>query len=199
MKNRQIGVLGGAFNPPHNLHLHVAQLAAEQFGLETVLFVPSGKPPHKTDLLDGEIRFSMVKAAIEDNQLFQASRIEIDREGITWSVDTLSELKQLYGDRVDLNFIIGEDNLAPLKSYDRRDELTGLCRLIVCPRQAVWTAGKLRTWKKRLGGASMGLLDCPIFPVSSTIVRDRARKGLSIRYLVQPKVADIIAEQKLYR
>ena len=113
----------------------VAQCALEQFKLDKVIFVPTGTPPHKkTDVLDKESRFEMVAAAVRDNPRFEASRIEIDRPGITYSIDTLKELKQSLGDGVRLNFIIGEDNIKSLENYARADEILSLCRLLVSPR-----------------------------------------------------------------
>src|SRR5438094_6412096 len=132
---RHLGIMGGTFNPLHSRHLMVGQAAGDQFSLEKVLFVPSGNPPHKkADVLEPELRFEMVAAGVAGNPLFEPSRLEIDRPGVTWTIDTLKELARIYGPDVRLNFIMGEDNIAAMEGYDRRAEFLSLCRLLVSPR-----------------------------------------------------------------
>lgn len=190
--------MGGAFNPIHTRHLMVAQSALDQFHLERVLFVPSGEPPHKkADLLDKELRFEMVAAAVEDNPQFEASRIEIDRPGITWTIDTLKALKAKYGAGVRINFIIGEDNLPILRDYNRRAELLSLCRLLVSPRETASPA-QLQEWKKTLPEAEIEIIDCPANFVSSTLIRTWIRDGKSVRYLVNKRVHRILVEKRHY-
>lgn len=196
---RHIGVMGGAFNPIHTRHLMVAQSALDQFQLEKVIFVPSGTPPHKkAGLLDKETRFEMVAAAVAENPHFEASRLEVDRPGITWTIDTLRELQARFGPDVRLNFIIGEDNLASLRDYDRRAEFLSLCRLLVSPRQSA-DPDSISAWKAILPEADMHAIDSAANTVSSTLVRDWAARGRSLRYLVPPPVARIIEERGLYR
>lgn len=193
---RHLGIMGGTFNPPHNLHLLVAQLAGEQFGMEKVLFVPSGQPPHKkADLLPKEVRFEMTAAAVAGNPLFEASRIEVDRPGVTWSIDTLRELQKIHGSEVRLNFIIGDDNLPVIRDYDRRDEFLSLARLVVCPRKRVGNKTNIRNWRKIIPAADMVFVDCPQFPFSSTLVRDWLGQGRDVRYLVPAAVLKIIQER----
>jgi nicotinate-nucleotide adenylyltransferase len=195
---RHIGIMGGAFNPPHTRHLMVAQAALGQFNLEKVLFVPSGNPPHKkTDLLDKELRFAMVAAAVADNPLFEASRIEVDRPGISWTIETLEELQRQYGPDVRLNFIMGEDNINSLKMYDRRADFLKLCRLLVSPRASADPA-LIATWKQILPEADLEVIDCPANSVSSTLIRNWVRDGQSIRYLVPAAVNDIIVREGHY-
>lgn len=195
-----LGIMGGTFNPPHNLHLLVAQLAAEQFGMEKVLFIPSGQPPHKkANLLPKEVRFELTEAAVRGNSLFEASRIEVDRPGVTWSIDTLQELKSIHGDGVRLNFIVGDDNLPVIRDYERRDELLTLARLVVCPRKRKGNKANIRAWRKTLPGADMVFVDCPQFPFSSTLVRDWLEQGRDVRYLVPQAVLDIITARGYFR
>jgi nicotinate-nucleotide adenylyltransferase len=190
---RHLGIMGGTFNPPHNLHLLVAQLAAEQFTMEKVLFVPSGQPPHKkADLLPKEVRFELTAAAVQGNELFEASRIEVDRPGVTWSIDTLRELSRIHGPDVRLNFIIGDDNLPVIRDYEKRDEFLSLARLVVCPRKRVGNKANIRSWRKVIPNADMVFVDCPQFPFSSTLVRDWLAQGRDVRYLVPEPVLDII-------
>ncbi len=195
---REIGMMGGAFNPIHTRHLMVAQSALDQFNLERVLFVPSGEPPHKkADLLAKELRFEMVAAAVADNPQFEASRIEIDRPGITWTIDTLKELKDKYGAGVRINFIIGEDNLPILRDYNRRAELLSLCRLLVSPRETASPA-QLAEWKRILPEADIEIIDCPANFVSSTLIRTWIRGGKSVKYLVNERVHRILVDRRHY-
>lgn len=193
-----LGIMGGAFNPIHSRHLMVAQCAVDQLGIDRVLFVPSGQPPHKkAGMLDKEQRFEMVAAAVSDNPSFEASRLEIDREGITWTIDTLKQLAALHGPSVRLNFIIGEDNLAVLKNYDRRQEFLSLCRLVVSPR-ATTDVALLAHWKQELPEADLVILDCPANEVSSTLIRRWIAEGKDVRYLVHDAVSIILKEKKYY-
>ncbi len=195
----EVGVMGGYFNPIHNWHLLLGDCAAHQFKLDKVLYIPSGQPPHaKKEIRDGEIRFKLVEAAVADNPLFEASRIEIDRPGVTWTIDTLQELKQRYGDGTRLNFFIGEDNIAAIQGYGRRAELLKLCRLLVACRGTADDA-KLRTWREALPEADLDAIEVPASDLSSTLVRDRVRDGKAYRYLVPAKVFDMIEELTLYK
>ncbi|MBX9690803.1 MAG: nicotinate-nucleotide adenylyltransferase [Cyanobacteria bacterium] len=204
----EIGIMGGAFSPPHFGHLLIAERACEQFELNKVLFIPSGNPPHKkkseskgadNGLLSNEQRFELVQASIRGNVAFEASRIEIDRPGVTWSIDTLYALRAEHGEDVRLNFIIGDDNLAKLRDYDRRDEFLDLCRLLVSPRDANFTKKRRKKWAKRLGLKKLAVIDCPMLPISSTMVRERVAAGKSARYLAPDAVMEIIEREGYFR
>lgn len=195
---KELGVMGGYFNPIHNWHLLLGDCAAFQFKLDKVLYVPSGQPPHaKNHLLDGAVRFKLVEAAVAGSPLFEASRIEIDRPGVTWSIDTLRALKELHGDGVRLNFIIGEDNIKAIAGYDKRAELAGLCRLLVACRGDA-DATRLAAWRAQVPEATIEAIDCPVSDLSSTLVRDRVEQGKPYRYLVPAKVFDMIEDLHLY-
>jgi len=191
--------MGGAFNPIHLGHLMLAQRAKDQFQLEKVIIVPSSTPPHKrAGLLDKELRFEMVAAAVADNPGLEASRLEIDRPGVSWTIDTLKELQALYGQDVRLNFIMGEDVVQSLKRYDRCAEFIALCRLLVSPRLSA-NSELVESWRKTLPGAELEAIDCPANALSSTIVRAWVKAGASVRYLVAPAVAKIIEEKGHYK
>ncbi|HEY9774623.1 MAG TPA: nicotinate-nucleotide adenylyltransferase [Planktothrix sp.] len=196
----QIGIFGGTFNPIHTRELMIGQCALEQFGLTKVIFMPNGSPPHKkTDLLDRESRFEMVVAAVADNLKFEASRLEIDRPGTTWTIDTLKQLREQYGDGAKLNFICGEDVLNSLEIYDRRAEFFKLCdRLLVSPRDSV-RPGMLDEMRKRLPEATIEMIDCPADGRSSTLIRTWIRAGKSVRYLVAPAVHALLVAKKHYQ
>lgn len=199
MKN--LGIMGGAFNPIHSRHLMVAQAACDQLALDAIVFVPSGQPPHKKNLLDKEERYAMVLAAIADNPKFEASRLEVDAPGTSWTIDTFKAIIADYAARkeaVKLHFIVGEDNLPVLRDYDRRGEFLSLCRLVVSPRA---TADKslARVWQPQMPEADLAVLDCPANEVSSTIIRDWVKAGRSIKYLVHDKVDEMIKARGHYR
>lgn len=197
---KDLGIFGGTFDPPHFLHLLVGQRAAEQFGLSKVLYIPSGNPPHKKEgVLPGEKRFEMIDACTRENPLFEASRLEIDRPGITWSIDTLYELKKIHGDDTSLSFIIGEDNLSAMEGYDRKDEFLSLARLLVSPRHSTLSARKRRSWARKLGVAELNVIDCPPIPFSSSLLRNWVAKGRSIEYLTPPAVRELIEKYGYYR
>ncbi|MGH9550293.1 MAG: nicotinate-nucleotide adenylyltransferase [Terriglobales bacterium] len=194
----EIGVMGGTFNPIHGRQLMVAQCALDQFGLAKVIFVPNGTPPHKqNDVLDRQSRFELVVAATKDNPLFEASRIEIDRPGVTWTIDTLKQLQAELGPDVRLNFIIGEDNIKSFQNYDRRLEFFQLCRLLVSPRDFV-RPGLVDEWRAALADARIEMIDCPADSRSSTLIRQWIRAGRSVRYLVSPAVYELLVEKQYY-
>lgn len=197
---RHLGIMGGTFNPPHNLHLLVAQLAAEQYEMEKVLFIPSGKPPHKkASLLPKKVRFELTAAAVAGNPLFEASPIEVNRPGLTWSIDTLRKLRRIHGPDVRLNFIIGDDNLPVIRDYELREEFLTLARLVVCPRKRVGNRRNISQWRRTIPEADMVFVDCPQFPFSSTLVRDWLEQGRDVRYLVPPAVLKIINERGYFK
>lgn len=225
---RQIGVYCGTFNPIHVGHLLIAEFAREQFGLEQVLFVTSAAPPHRSsDLLDADCRHQLVEAAIRDNRYFAASRMELDRQGPSYTVDTLRQLKAeqtkqgKQGNDCQLNLLVGEDNVRQLPGWHQADELFSLCRVLVAPRALpeedehaedthtfIAPARAPETMKemardlarraKLPDHAIMELIEFPHVPVSSTAIRLRLRKGLSVRYMVHQDVHRILTEKRYY-
>ncbi len=131
----EIGLFCGTFNPIHLGHLLIAECARDQFALSKVLFVTSPTPPHRsTGLLPGEQRHQLVQAAIQGNTRFEASRLELDRGGTSYTVDTVEQVLAAHSEPTRVNLIIGGDNLPFLKDWHRSQELLTLCRLIVVPR-----------------------------------------------------------------
>jgi nicotinate-nucleotide adenylyltransferase len=195
----ELGIMGGTFNPIRTRELLMAQCALDQYQLNRVTFVPNGCPPHKhDDLLDKEWRFEMVAAAVAGNDQFEASRLEIDREGISWTVDTMKLLKQLHGEGTRLNFIMGEDNVQSLKTYERRSELQSYCRFLIVPRFSTDAQSAILQWKEVLPDGEVELVDCPPDSSSSTLVRRWIREGRSVRYLVPESVYAILLQRRHY-
>jgi nicotinate-nucleotide adenylyltransferase len=186
----RLGVLGGAFDPIHNAHLGKAAAVARLLGLDRLLLVPTGEPWHRAPpAAPAECRYAMAALAARTDRVFRADRIEIDRPGPTYSVDTLRELRTRYGPRARLFLVMGADAFAGIRGWHRPDRLAELAELVVCSR-----AGSPAT-----GGPPATRVTVPIGEVSSTMVRDRVRRGLPIGHLVPPAVAAYIREHRLYR
>lgn len=195
----QLGVFCGTFNPIHLGHLLIAEFAYDQFNLDKVLFIPNSTPPHKQkDILDKESRYELMLAAIEDNPHFEASRIEMDREGPSYTVDTLSELKKIYGEETQLNLIVGQDNLKYLPDWHDAPRLFTLCRILVAARAPDPDSIEAKDEHVIPQGANVELIIFPDFPVSSSEVRSRLRAGATVLYLVPPKVNDLLKEKRHY-
>ncbi len=196
---RQIGVMGGTFDPIHLGHLAVAEEAREVLGLDRVLFVPAGQPPHKPS---GEVspvghRLAMVELAIEDNPAFELSRVEVDRPGPSYTVDTLERLAAA---DVALTVILSAETFAELPTWHEPERLFAAARVAVAPRWGYpapdpgWLAANFPGREDRVS-----YLEGPRLGVSSTALRSRVAAGRSIRYLVPSTVAAYIAEHDLYR
>ncbi len=188
----RVGILGGTFNPIHIAHLILADEAAFRLSLDKVIFVPCYQPPHKQDeeLIDAEYRFKMVELAIKDNPKFEASRVEIDRKGSSYSVDTLKYFNSLYGKLDKIFFISGSDVLKELFTWKDIDEIFRLSNFIVASRPGFPAENLPR-------GAQPVLITA--LEISSSLVRSRIREGCSIRYLVPDAVRQFIEEKGLYR
>ena len=192
----RIGLFGGAFNPPHVGHLVCAQQAHVQLDLDVVVWVPVGTAPHREIPQDPgrEPRFQMCEYATSADERFGLSRIEIDREGPSYTADTLRELRARSPvDEVVL--ILGGDQAAALPSWHEPDQVTSMAAIGVAER-ADADRGHV---EDAIGGrADLRFFDMPRIDVSSTMVRERAASGQPIRYLVPDKVANFIGAQSLY-
>jgi nicotinate-nucleotide adenylyltransferase len=193
-RRARIGILGGTFNPIHLGHLFIAQDALEAARLDRVLFVPAATPPHKP--LDGQTRASdrqrMVKLAIAGDPRFALDDRQVRRGGKSYSVDTLTELREQYP-HADFYFIIGADSLSELHLWKDAPRLVKLCRFIALTRPGYVPK------PARLPGLRYRLLDTHPCAISSQEVRQRLRRGQSIRYLVPPAVVRYIQRQKIYQ
>ncbi len=197
MKNacKKIGIMGGTFDPVHYGHLFIASQAKECFGLEVVVFVPCCSPPHKEGITGGagsEDRYRMVLLAIESNPCFVISSVELERGGKSYSIETVSEFKRKYGAESRIYFIIGMDNMNELSEWKDINRLAEECEFIAAKRPG-WAEKELR-WKGRCR-----IMEVPLLEISSSDIRERIKKGRSIRYLVPETVENYISDHCLYR
>ncbi len=195
----RLGIYGGAFNPPHHGHLVAAQEAHVQLELDLVLWIPVGEAPHRTIEADPgrDARFEMVELAIAADERFRASRMEIEREGPSYTVDTLRELRAREPD-AELFLILGGDQALALPTWHEPEEVLSLATIAVFERGSS-NRNAIAIKVARLRGAErLRFLDMPRIDISSTMVRRRAGAGRPIRYLVPDKVASFIGAQSLY-
>ncbi len=199
-RERKIGILGGTFNPVHLGHLALARAAKQRFRLDEVWFVPCARPPHKAapDLASDKDRLAMLRAALRGRKYFRVADIELRRGGISYSVDTLRELKRRFP-AAHFHFIIGADMLPELHTWREIEHLLALCRFVVmCRPGARLAARRIRLpapWPERL---QRGFFEGPFLKISSSEVRARARRGLPLDHLVPKAVGRYIERRALY-
>lgn len=202
MESRKIGILGGTFDPIHNAHLLLGESAREQFGLDRVIFIPNNLAhlPNRTEVASGENRYQMVKMAIKDNPYFTCSRIEIDKDGGTYTYNTIQELKLMYpGD--ELFLILGGDSVIGIDNWYMAKELLQSCTILAAVREDDDLAA-LDKKRKELGdqfGADIRLLKFNRIDISATEVRNKVRTGRSIRYMVPDEVIEFLCIKGLYK
>lgn len=201
MGRKKIGVLGGTFDPIHLGHLIVAEEARTKLKLEKVLFITAGNPWLKDEVISSAYhRVSMVEKAVEDNPYFLSSSLEIDRPGPSYSVDTISSLRETLGEGGEIFFILGWDAVAGLHRWKDPRRLVKMCHLVVVGRPG-YPLPNVETLQAEIPGIRDSLLPLltPEVGVSSSDVRQRIAQGLSVRYLIPLKVEEYIREQGLYR
>jgi nicotinate (nicotinamide) nucleotide adenylyltransferase len=196
-----LGVFGGTFDPIHHGHLAIAEEARESLGLERVLFVPAAASPFKTDrqVADPAHRLAMVEAAIEGNPAFTCSRLELDRPGPSYTVDTLAALGTEATGPDALWFILSSEALAGLPRWRDPGRILDLARLAVVPRAGHDPLGP--DWvREAFPGREdrFAFLSGPLLPISGSVVRRRSAAGRSVRYLVPDAVARYIKMYGLY-
>jgi len=195
----RLGILGGAFNPPHIGHLVCAQEALLQLELDKVVFVPVGQAPHR-DVEDdpgAEARLELVELAIADDERFTSSRVELDRDGPSYTSDTLREMRSAAPDD-ELFLILGGDQAATLPTWHEPEEVLSLATVAVVERIS-WTRNAIGIKIARLKGSpSVRYLDMPLIQVSSSAIRRRVAAGRPLRYLVPDAVASYIEANGLY-
>lgn len=196
---RKVGILGGTFDPVHIGHLLLAECAREELGLERVIFVPAGRPWRKAarEVSPAEHRLAMLRLAVAGNDAFDVSTIEVEREGPSYTVETLEELRRRDPD-ASLFFIVGEDALADLPNWRQPQRILELATVAVAARTG--EGPSLRQAEAMMPGlvARAVWLRMPVIEISATGIRERVRLGLSIRYRVPAAVEAYIREHGLY-
>jgi len=186
--------MGGTFDPIHHGHLVAANEVASQFLLDEVVFVPTGQPWQKSerDVTAGEDRYLMTVIATAANPRFSVSRVDIDREGPTYTIDTLRDLRARAGDDVELFFITGADALGQILTWRDADELLALAHFVGVTRPGHVLADP------GLPDGQVSLVEVPALAISSTDVRERVATGRPIWYLVPDGVVQYVAKRRLY-
>ncbi|MDQ1076838.1 MULTISPECIES: nicotinate-nucleotide adenylyltransferase [Microbacterium] len=188
----RIGVMGGTFDPIHHGHLVAASEVAQSFDLDEVVFVPTGRPWQKDEVTASEHRYLMTVIATASNPQFTVSRVDIDRDGPTYTIDTLRDLKR-QRPGADLFFITGADAVAQILSWRNHQELWDLAHFVAVSRPGhVLTTEGLPT-------EDVSQLEIPALSISSTDCRARVRRGHPVWYLVPDGVVQYIAKHHLYR
>ncbi|NLJ78640.1 MAG: nicotinate-nucleotide adenylyltransferase [Tissierellia bacterium] len=202
MDQKKIGIMGGTFDPIHNGHLILAEHSRINFGLDEVLFIPTGNPPHKDeDGISSDIhRYNMTLLAIETNPYFNISTMEMERQGNTYTIDTIRQLQEEYPS-VDFYFILGSDSFSNIDRWKDYMKLVTLCEFIILKRSGTGEDGELdmrvREFNRRYN-SSFHILNAPNIEISSTGIRNNIGMGLSIKYLVPEGVEAYIERERLY-
>jgi len=191
----RVGLFGGTFDPIHNAHLEVARQSLAQMKLRKVIFVPSKHPPHKSEegMTDAETRYRMVDIAIDGKEKLEVSPVEINRTGPSYTIDTLKEMKEVYG---DIAFIVGADNLINIDTWKEPEKLLNSCPFIVAPRGGI-LKGDFE--KDIFKGKDIRFLNMSEISLSSTEVRERIIQGQPVDGMVPESVRDFIRANDLYR
>ena len=189
----RLGVMGGTFDPIHLGHLRAAESARSELGLERVVFVPARTPPHREPpVASAWDRFAMVAVATAGHDAFVASEIELEREGPSYTVDTIAALREDGGE--DPVLIVGADSFAEMAGWKDAKRLLALCSVAVVPRPGASVANALGAT-----GARVLVLEGPALPISSTEIRRRVAERRSIHYFVPTVVAEYVEKRGLYR
>jgi nicotinate-nucleotide adenylyltransferase len=197
----KLGIFGGAFNPIHNGHLALAKNYYDSLQLDKVLFIPTAVPPHKTSqfLVPPQDRLSMVQLAIEGNDAYQLSDIEFNRQGKSYSYDTVNEIKSLYPDS-DIYLIIGADQFLTFHKWYRYEDILDVVTICTSARENELEKQEMLSYaqsNEKMRGKYF-IADYPVIKLSSCEIRDKIKKGEDISKLVPKKVYDYILEKELY-
>jgi nicotinate-nucleotide adenylyltransferase len=191
----KLGVFGGTFNPPHIGHLIVVESVCDQLHFDKILFVPSANPPNKNDrsIAPAADRLQMTRLATQGNSRFDVSAIEVQRDGISYTIDTVNELIEMYP-RSSLSLIIGADNLLEFETWKSPDEILTKVELVAMTRP-----GFPMEQERGKHSKFVTFVHVPQVGISGTEIRRRIKTGRTIRYLVPQSVEEYIGRRGLYR
>lgn len=197
---KKYGIMGGTFNPIHLGHLMISEYIRVDFNLDEIIFVPTGNPPHKNNIVDSNSRYEMTSLAILDNKFFTVSDVEVIKSEISYSIDTVLSLKKDHSG--SFYFIIGSDTLFQLKTWKKLKELS--CEVeFICSLRPDYADDKtldieLEFLKKNFGTV-VHIAKTPQYEISSTDLRDRILSEKSVKYLIPDRVKEYIDKNNLYR
>ena len=196
---RRVGIMGGTFDPIHNGHLVAASEVADLFELDVVVFVPTGQPWQKKDkrVSPAEDRYLMTVIATAANPSFRVSRVDIDREGDTYTVDTLNDMRKIYPD-AELFFITGADALNKILTWRDWETMFDLANFIGVTRPGYELQMAGTPLAQELESGRLSLVEIPAMAISSTDCRERASSGRPVWYLVPDGVVQYIAKHRMY-
>lgn len=200
-KTPRIGVMGGTFDPIHYGHLVTAEEALVQFNLDKVIFMPTGRPVRKTHrhISSAEDRYLMTVIATASNPDFEVSRLEIDRPGDTYTVDTMTALRELHGSRADLFFISGADAVREILTWKNADRFAHLCTFIAATRPGYDAQPASTDAPQGVQLPPVESMEVPALAISSSDIRARVAARRPVRYLLPEAVAAYIEKNGLYR
>ncbi len=192
----KIGIMGGTFDPIHNAHIITARFAAEQYGIERMMFMTSGNPPHKSGVTDKYIRNRMTELGVDGE--FEVNTYETDKTDYSYTLHTLRHFKET-NPNDDIYFIIGEDSLKDISKWHKPQEILKLCTLLVFPRTSLKSLNELiKQTETELDGEILPV-DSPVMELSSTMIRRRIEDGKSVKHMIPDKVLKYIEENGLYK
>ncbi|BDI31738.1 putative nicotinate-nucleotide adenylyltransferase [Capsulimonas corticalis] len=196
----RVGIMGGTFDPIHFGHLLMAEEARQAFALDEVVFVPNGRPAHKKAYLvsSPEDRYAMTRLATESNPQFTCSRIEIDRPGPSYAIDTIRAFREQYTHLDALYFITGADAILQILTWREYDKLVEACQFIAVTRPG-FSLERLSELADKNFLDHVSFLPIPGLDISSTDIRVRIHQRRSIRYLCPDSIVDYIEDSGLYR
>ena len=197
----RLGIMGGTFDPIHFGHLAMAESVREIFSLDEVLFIPSARPPHKVEkVVTPEVhRLMMTYLATQSNDKFQVSPVEILRDGLSYTLDTMNQLEKKFGADTELFFIIGADSMVDLPKWHKSKELVEKVHFIATTRPGVEV--DLEEVRNFFGESAKNIYQVAVagLDISSTDIRERVKSGRSIKYLVPEVVEEYILKENLYK
>jgi len=191
LRRDRIGILGGAFNPPHIGHLIIAEWVRNEFSLKQIIFIPTFLPPHKESPTPFEVRFQMVKIAVGNNRNYKVSDLEKKIAGPSYTIKTIRYFKKRFK-KTDLFLIIGSDQFLEIGTWLKPEAIVQECRLVVVRRPGYDLSPKMNFFKNIL------ISSAPQMDVSSSEIRKRIRQGLTIRHLVPKPLYTFIKSRNLY-
>lgn len=196
----RLGIMGGTFDPIHNGHLVTAEQAFGDLDLDVVVFMPAGHPAFKQDaqVSPGADRYAMTLLATSDNPHFTASHFEVDREGVTYTADTLERLRSIYPDNVRIYFITGADAVTDIVTWRDADRIARLATLVAATRPGYDLSHAERVISASPYDFDVTYLEVPALAISSSYLRRRVAASQSLRYLTPDVVTGYIHKHKLY-